>query len=267
MNEYFLEGQGIYYRTNGYQPDRPTLVFIHGLSGSCSAWARYEQLFQDRYNVVTFDLRGHGKSVKPKQYSDYAMTNFANDLEVLAKHLGLKDFVLISHSFGTLIALEYLSKHQDSVRRVVFLSPDFAVKKRLVSQLIRPLLLVTGLFRLLPFSGLPGSHVDYDKYPDSGDWNIPRMIADVGNTTLRVYLYCTRQTYVPDWEDFLSEIRKPTLIMHGQKDSIFPVRNSLIMDRKIKNTKLIILPKADHILVLNNFKEVSEAIKEFVEAS
>jgi pimeloyl-ACP methyl ester carboxylesterase len=264
MTEQYFQKRNIYYRTNALRAERTTLVFVHGLSGSSSAWLKYEQLFDERYNIVTFDLRGHGKSAKPGRYEDYAMTNFADDLEALVAHLGLRDFVLISHSFGTLIALEYLSKHQDLVQKIIFLSPDFAVKKRLVSQLIRPLLLVTSLLRLLPFAGRPGHHVDYGKYPDSGDWNIPRMIADVGNTTLRVYLYCTRQTYVPDWEDFLPEIAKPTLIMHGQKDSIFPVRNSLVMDKKIKDTKLIILPQADHILVLNNFAEVSQAIAEFV---
>ncbi len=263
MKEFFLESRGIYYRTNQLEAGRKTLVFVHGLSGSSSAWVRYENLFEKSCNVVTFDLRGHGKSAKPKRYDDYAMTNFADDLDALVAHLGLKGFILISHSFGTLIALEYLSRHQDAVEKIVFLSPDFAVKKRLVSQLIRPLLLVTGIFRLLPFKAAPGKHVDYGKYPGSGDWNIPRMIADVSNTTLRVYLYCTRQTYVPDWEDFLPEISKPTLIMHGAKDSIFPVRNSLIMDKKIKDTKLIILPESDHILVLNDFDEVARAIKDF----
>lgn len=264
MTEHYFQGKGIYYRTNDFRDTRTTLLFVHGLSGSSSAWLKYEQLFEARYNVVTFDLRGHGKSAKPGRYEDYAMANFADDLEALVEHLGLRDFVLVSHSFGTLIALEYLSKHQDLVEKIVFLSPDFAVKKRLVSQLIRPLLLVTGLLQLLPFTGRPGRHVDYSKYSGSGDWNVPRMIADVGNTTMRVYLYCTRQTYVPDWQDFLPKITKPTLIMHGQQDSIFPVRNSLIMDKEIKDTKLIILPKADHILVLNNFAEVSQAIAEFV---
>jgi len=264
MKENFLESAGIYYRTNELVSTRKTLVFVHGISGSSSAWLKYEEFFEVSYNIVTYDLRGHGKSLKPSAYEDYAMTNFAKDLELLMKHLALSEFVLISHSFGTLIALEYLSQHQNLVKQAVFLSPDFAVRKRLVSQLIRPLLLVTGLFKFLPFSGKPGHHVDYDKYPNSGDWNIPRMIADVSNTTLRVYLYGTRQTYVVDWEDFLPKITCPTLIMHGQKDSIFPVRNSLIMDKKVKDTKLIILPEADHILVLNNFAEVSQAIAEFV---
>ncbi|NTW22427.1 alpha/beta hydrolase [Candidatus Falkowbacteria bacterium] len=264
MKEYYLESRGIYYRTSEFEPGRKTLVFVHGLSGSSSAWLKYESLFENEYNVITFDLRGHGQSAKPKNYEDYAMSLFADDLEGLVKHLGLEGFVLISHSFGTLIALEYLSKNQESVDRIVFLSPDFAVKKRLVSQLIRPLLLATSLFRLMPFKPAAGKHIDYERYPGSGDWNIPRMIADVGNTTMRVYLYCTRQTYVPDWGDFLPKIIKPTLIIHGRKDSIFPVRNSLVMDQKIKDTKLVILPEADHILVLNNFAEVSQVIKGFV---
>jgi pimeloyl-ACP methyl ester carboxylesterase len=53
--------------------------------------------------------------------------------------------------------------------------------------------------------------------------------------------------------------------VHGKKDSIFPVENSILMAEKIKNSKLVLLEKADHIVVLNNFIEVSDAIEEFAE--
>src|SRR5690348_17054682 len=107
MNESFSP-RGIYYRTNEFK-DRPTLIFVHGLTGSSSAWFPYEREFEEDYNLLTFDLRGHGRSEKPKHYRDYAISEFVADLEDLIDRLAIKEFNLISHSFGTVIALPFLA--------------------------------------------------------------------------------------------------------------------------------------------------------------
>jgi glycosyltransferase involved in cell wall biosynthesis/pimeloyl-ACP methyl ester carboxylesterase len=264
MKEYILPIKNIYYRTNEILPDRPTLIFIHGLSGSSSAWVEYEKKFAGNCNVISYDLLGHGKTVKSKKYQDYEIKNFADDLYSLIKRLDLKDFTLVSHSFGTLIALEFLVEHHDLAKSVVFLSPNFAITRRRSARVIKPLLMLSKIFDLLPFSEKAGGHIDYRKYINTGDWNLRRTIADVSNTCLRPYFYSTRQSYNFNRENFLSEIKIPVLIMHGKKDTIFPIDNSLIMKEKIKNSELILLDNTDHILVLNNFKEVSEAIEKFI---
>ena len=51
---------------------------------------------------------------------------------------------------------------------------------------------------------------------------------------------------------------------HGKKDTIFPVRNAISMAEKIKNSRLILLENADHILVIKNFEDVQEAIEHFL---
>ncbi len=265
MHEELLSSRGIYYRRNTWQHDRPTLVFVHGLSGSSSAWRAHEERFENKYNLLTFDLRGHGRSMKHKTYGAYAMHHFVDDLHALLLHSGVEKFVLISHSFGTLIALEFLARYQHMVLRVVFLSPNFAPLKSASTKLIAPLLRLLPLFELLPHRKKLGTHIDYQKYPNTGDWNLRRMFADVPNTGFRVYLYCTRQSFTVDREDFLKHITIPVLIMHGKRDTIFPVKNSLIMKEHIKGSSLILLENAGHILVLNNTREVCGAIAHFIE--
>jgi pimeloyl-ACP methyl ester carboxylesterase len=264
MQEYFFEPKGIYYRTNDFSSNKKTLVFVHGLSGSSSAWTFYEERFKDMYNILTFDLRGHGKSKKPKYYRDYEIRDFAEDLEELLMECGIASCVLISHSFASLIALEFLKTNMKAVERVVFLSPSYHAKEPLIGKLLDPLLWATKILGLLPHSTSPKTHIDYNKYPNSGDWNIPRMIADVRNTGLKVYLYCSRQALQVNYKHFLEHITIPTLLMHGRKDTIFPFQNSVVMNQKIKNSKLILLPAADHIIPLNFPSEVCGAIEEFL---
>lgn len=264
MTEYIYSPKKIYYKKNEFKSDRPTLLFIHGISGSSSAWRLYEEKFGDQYNVLTFDLRGHGKSAKLPNLEDYAISKFAEDVFDLTAYLNIKSFILVSHSFGVLIALEFMANHMNMVEKVIFLSPNYAPNKITAAKIVRPLFKLVGLLKILPFSATGKGHIDYNRFQNTGDWNIPRMIADIGNTSLRVYLFGSRQSYEVDYETVISQINIPTLIIHGKKDSIFPVTGAIEMADKIKKSKLVLSDEADHILVLNKFPEVSQAIEVFV---
>ena len=259
--------KNLYYRVNTWGTGRPTLVFMHGLSGSSSAWLPYEKTFEEKYNILSFDIRGHGKSQKFNKYHDYEIANFSSDLHELTEYLHIEKFILISHSFATLIAAEYIKSYQGKVAANVFLSPIFYLEKGLMAKLSRPILALTRIFDFFPFYLKPGGHVDYTKYPNSTDWSLARCFADVTNTTLPVYLFCLRKSVTLNQEYSLEKIDIPTLIVHGRLDSMAPVQNSIDLSKKIKNSKLIIIENTDHIVVLNNVKDVSQAIMEFVEAS
>lgn len=266
MKELFFQPRGIYYRVNEFRTDRPTLVFVHGLSGSSSAWAEYENKFEKDYNILCLDLRGHGKSAKSGSYENYKIEKFSQDIRDLTAYLDIKKLILISHSFSTLVALDFLAKYQNMLASSVFLSPGFRVSSAKTAKIIRPVIqLFAKLYNIMPsYSSRIGGHVDYSKYKNTGDWNLRRMFADVKNTTLRIYLFCLGQSYEFSGENFLDKINIPVLLVHGKNDTLFPVENSIIMSEKIRDSKLILLDDADHILVLNNFPEVSEAIENFI---
>jgi pimeloyl-ACP methyl ester carboxylesterase len=265
MIERIFGPRGICYRTNDFDADRVTLVFIHGVSGSSSAWQAYETRFMDRYNIVTYDLRGHGKSTKFARYRDYAIPHFAEDLAALLAHLGRRKVVLVAHSFASLIVLEYLRRHQADVLAVVLLSADYDIGRRASARLLGLALSPLALLDRLPFRPPPGSHVDYSRFVNSTDWDVPRMRADIGNTTWRVYLHCTRQGMAVHARDWLPDIQVPVLLIHGRKDTIFPVQNSIDMADWIPDAELVILEDIDHIVVLNRPREIGDAIEGFLE--
>ena len=264
MQEYFFTERQIYYRKNEFSSDKQTLVFIHGVSGSSAAWLPYEKKFENEYNILSLDLRGHGKSAKPLEYESYKIELFAEDIYELMQYLHVQKCILISHSFGSFIALAFLDKYQEMVSKVVLISPQYSVNNMPQAKIAKPF--IYGLVSILPAlkSTKVGGHIDYLKYKNSGDWNIPRMYADITNTDLRVYLYCSKQTYMFDGQEILKKIQVPTLIIHGENDSIFPVKYAKEMNTKIKNSKIEIIKNSNHILVLNNFNEVSNFIEKFV---
>ncbi|MFA5791781.1 MAG: alpha/beta hydrolase [Candidatus Paceibacterota bacterium] len=264
MQEHIFEDR-IYYRNNEFKLNKPTLIFIHGLIGSSSAWLPYEKIFENRYNILIFDIRGHGKSKKFPNYFDYEIKYFANDLHELILYLNISKFILISHSFGTLIALEYIKLFKENVIGNILLSPIIGLEKSFSAKIIRFILKLSKIFNLFKFNTDGRAHTDYIKYKNSTDWNIKRNLSDMKNTTLRVYSHVLRQSLNPDQEYSLEKIRVPTLIIHGEKDTMAPVKNAVVLSKKIKNSELILIPNTDHIVALNNIKEISEIIESFIE--
>lgn len=264
MKEYFLEQAGIYYKANDFVETRPTILFVHGLSGSSSAWYRHEEKFREKYNIISYDLRGHGKSKRFKDYEDYAPEKFVEDIHTLISHLNINKFFIVSHSLGTIFALDFVLKYQDLVEGAIFLSPNFAIKEKWLGHVISPAIKVLEIFGM-DNTKIQGKHIDYSKkYTNTTDWDFPRMLEEVSNTGLKTYLLCTKQVCEFDREAVLEKLNIPVLIMHGKKDTIFPVKNSIKLLKHIKNLELIILEKSDHILVIKNFEVVSAAIEKFV---
>jgi 3-oxoadipate enol-lactonase len=265
VTEHFWDRHGICYRTNRFEPGRRTLVFMHGVSGSSSAWRPYEARFSPHYNIVTYDLRGHGKSRKYARLGDYAVDRFLDDLTALLDHLCIERCTVIGHSFATLLTLELLRRHRDRVEGAVLASADFDVGRTRRGRLLEAILKPVGVLDYLPFRPGLGAHVDYARFPQTGDWNLPRMAADIGNTTWRVYLYASRQIYAVHADSILMSIQVPILLVHGKRDSIFPVEHARYMAARIPHARLVVLEEADHIVVLNHPDAVGTAIQEFLE--
>jgi len=211
------------------------------------------------------DLRGHGKSVRRGKYEDYVIREFSEDLFELLKYCGIKKCVLVSHSFGVLITLQFIADHEDMLSAVVLVSPHFTVGKMWTARLVKPFLMLAAKIKSAQISLKIGGHIDYSEYMDTRDWSIRRAVADITNTGLLIYLYSTAQMYDFDGEAILKKIAIPTLIIHGAKDTIFPLKYGVMMAENIKDSKLVILNEGDHIIVLNENKKVIAAIKNFLQ--
>jgi pimeloyl-ACP methyl ester carboxylesterase len=98
----------------------PDLVLVHGLAASRAFWfLHYAMPLSRHFRVTLFDLRGHGYSSVPP--SGYDATTMAQDLAALLDHLGIESCVMIGHSYGGGVALEYAGRHPGRVSRLVIM--------------------------------------------------------------------------------------------------------------------------------------------------
>lgn len=217
------------------------------------------------FNLLVFDLRGHGKSFRPHRFSDYSIEHFSSDLYRLLKHKKISKFILLGHSFGNFVVLDFLRKHQNRVSAVIFVGANYAPSKRRFSSIISLLTIAKPFLALLNEKNKAG-HVDYSKHKNTGDWNLRGMYADIKNTGLKSVAYSTQQINLFNAENFLPKIRIPVLIIHGNKDTIFHLAAAKMMALKIKNSKLVIFDGVDHIIPLNYPAKLSKTIKDYIKS-
>lgn len=110
----------LYVRAFG-SPSDPPVVFLHGGPGSSSytfEMTGAEALAARGNFVITFDQRGSGRSPKGTT-ADYSFAKSTQDIEDVIRTLSLDRPVLLGHSFGGVLAVQFLERHPDVARGAV----------------------------------------------------------------------------------------------------------------------------------------------------
>lgn len=87
------------------------VVLIHGLGLNRGMWTRYPEALSGAYRVVTYDILGHGETVKPP--GPYSLGRFTDQLLALLDHLEVERAALIGFSFGGMINRAFAIDHAD----------------------------------------------------------------------------------------------------------------------------------------------------------
>ncbi len=85
------------------------LIFIHAFPLHSSMWNEQVEFFKDKFRVITYDVRGLGKSFIENN-EIYTMDSYAEDLINLIKEMKLEKVIVCGLSMGGYIALHAYSK-------------------------------------------------------------------------------------------------------------------------------------------------------------
>lgn len=103
----------LHYQTLGQgQP----LVLLHGLFGSGDNWGMVARHFSQHYQVISVDLRNHGRSPHSDSHN---YTDMADDLLELCDALGLERINLLGHSMGGKVAMQFATQYPDRVEKLI----------------------------------------------------------------------------------------------------------------------------------------------------
>ncbi|MEQ8392535.1 MAG: 3-oxoadipate enol-lactonase [Thalassospira sp.] len=111
-----INGTHIHYSQTGPK-DGPVMVFANSLGTDLRIWDDVVGVLSQRFNIVTYDKRGHGLSGIGD--APYDISLHANDLIGLLDHLGLKHVIICGLSVGGLIAQKVIEQQPQRVRGLI----------------------------------------------------------------------------------------------------------------------------------------------------
>lgn len=107
----------LHYLSHGEAEDKPTLIFLHGVTSHAHYWDDIASAFAADYAVYALDWRGHGDSAHDADYNQ--LEYYLDDLRRLVAALAPTNLTLVGHSLGGFVALGYAAEAPTSLVKVV----------------------------------------------------------------------------------------------------------------------------------------------------
>ncbi|RID84076.1 alpha/beta hydrolase [Peribacillus asahii] len=250
-----IDGTSLYYNVKG---NGIPIVFIHPpvLTGSNFKY-QLEGLSQN-FKVITFDIRGHGRS----QYSDIPIiySLIVEDIKRLLDHLNIQKAVICGYSTGGSVALEYLLNASDRALGGIVISGMSEVKDRELKQKIS-LAISLANNKAVPLLALAISY---------GNSNSLKLFNTLFNEALTgdsinieqyfrysLHYNCTNQ---------LKNIPLPVLLVYGKKDKQFHYYAKLLHENLPYN-ELQVINYAKHQIPTKSANNLNQLITHFIETT
>jgi len=261
-----FDGTRIYYRAEG---EGFPLVACNGALCSSGYWLYFRRFFRNRSRVVVWDYRGHGGSELPTHLFRISIGAYCRDLKAVLDKLEVEKAVLLGHSMGVQVILEFYRKYPERVAALLpvcgtsahafrtfygmrwperFVPPLLRAGERYadaVARILKPLLRTWIPDPLARLSGAVNWYLcpreimeDYFRHMASLDFRL----------AARALLAMEEHAA----EDVLETIRTPALVIAGEDDRFTPLSVMEAMWRSIPGAEFLVIPKGTHTALVEN---------------
>ncbi len=245
----------IFYFSNGAEnATRPPLIFIHGAGGTHLHWPHQIRRMPNQ-RVLALDLPGHGKSAG---FGSQSISDYANQIVEFLDAARLNAAVFFGHSMGSAIALTLALEFPKRVLGLGLvgsgarLSVNPQILESTASDLLFPHAI--KLINEAEFSA--------NVNPRLKELAAQRMNEIRPSVLHGDFLACNEF----DVMSRLGEISKSTLILCGADDILTPVKYSEFLHAQIANSRLVIVPNAGHMVMLEAPQTVADEIGAFADS-
>ena len=246
--DYTYEGIRLHCTVEG--SGRP-LMLLHGWGCDGKIFDSVRAFFVAHFCVYTFDFAGFGRSEEPREV--WGVEQYTRSIEAFARENGLRRPILIGHSFGGRVAILYASRND--VEKVMLVDAA-GVKPRRSARYYWKVYSYKIAKRLLPIAvGKPRAQRMIERYrakTGSSDYNnaTPMMRAILSK--------CVNE----DLCHVMPQIKAPTLLFWGERDTATPVADARRMESLIPDAGVVIVKGGSHFSFLDNpdlFLRVAES--------
>lgn len=251
-------GVRLHYVEQG-DPNGPPIILLHGYSDSWVSYTPILPLIDRKYHVYILDQRGHGDSDRPP--SGYTFPDFAGDVIAFMNAKGLKKATIVGHSMGSFIAQHVASMAPDRLEKLVLVGSATSVRNGVVLQLQREVSMLTDPVSPKFVREFQTSVVS-KPVPDEF---MNRVIQESLKVPARVWRDAMAGMLASNATVDLSKITAPTLIIWGDRETVFPSRSDQEALRKaIPNATLRVYPATGHCPNWEQPRQFAKDLNDFI---
>ena len=241
--------------------EKNPIIFIHGVGLTKEIWEPQINFFK-KYNTLTYDLLGHGKT--PLKKSQVSFEDFSDQLLNLINELSFSKIHLVGFSLGGLIARHFASKHNDRLSSLIIHGSIYkrtenqkrVVKNRFeVAKTERPGSKHSAIRRWL-------SENFIKKNPDV----YKKIYSILEKNNHKDFLKCYEifVNYIDD-DRILKKIKVNTLITTGENDVGSTPEMSKNLSKMIQGSKFVEIKGGKHLCGIECANDVNIIFKKFID--
>lgn len=260
------------------------IIVLHGGPGLDQTYLQPQLLKLAKNNkLIFYDQRGSGESLETEiNESTINIKRFVSDLETVRKHLNLEQFVLMGHSWGGLLAMEYATTYPQNLLGLALVNTvpaNYKGSSAFAEQLMKSIEPINDKIKPL-FS--------FEEFAKQNAQELSKIYRDLfavyfynANEVEKLTLqFNTRaaqsgfkvreemsQTYFlhPSVNLFpkLENLSTATLIIHGKQD-IVPYWTAAEINTAVKNSTLVLLEECGHFPYIEQEEKFMESVEEFL---
>ncbi len=249
-----------FYR-NAVQADRKTLLLIHGLSGNAlDDWREQVPVFSAHYNIFLVDLPGFGAS--SNEAADYSPDNYVRYIHFLHQTYIEQPVIVVGHSMGAVIGLQFAAQHVDSVDRV------FAAN-------------VAGMLHKIAYSKTVArswvSRFFGDAWGDffgrlTGEWmgrveggRDPRAPLKMAGEGYEPALIAGYRLIYNNFAPYASMVEVPVQLLWLRGDKVAPLRTGEALVARLPYAQLEVIDAAGHVPMTSHVAQFNQSLQTFIE--
>ena len=269
-----IDGIPVNYVDVGSGDDDP-VVLVHGLGGQWQNWLEnIPRLALDR-RVVAMDLPGFGLTPAPK-VDRISITGYGRCVNALCDKLGLGEVHLVGNSMGGYVAAEVAIQFPERVSRLVLVSAAGISS----AETLQAPILTFGRIATALATNSAARHRKLAARPLTRHASLalvarhPRLLkADLAfegffkGAGKPGFDDALRASLDYDFRDRLPEVKVPTLIVWGERDSIIPVRDADEFERLIDDSRKVVMKDTGHIPMAERPQAFNDVLVKFLAES
>lgn len=242
--------KNFYYEKYGNK--EKVIIILPGWGDTRKTFNYYINFLKENYTIYIFDYPGFGKSKFPSHsltIYDYAIyiKNFINDNNI-------KNPNIICHSFGCRIAIILIGKYRVLVDKLIIIG-GAGIKRKNIKRKIKIIKykLLKKISKILP-KKKKEKYLEklFNKYA-SNDYK------NLNNSMKKTFSNIINE----DLKKYLKYIYCPCILLWGEKDKDTPLKDGILMNKKIANSGLITIKKGTHFVYLEYPFYILKIIIEF----